>query len=149
MHERFPHFSQSGNRDTGMSQAYMTESRETTKETMQNNTFQKTTNKSRQNPKKCLHIPQEGVRETGKRKWGNKQKTSDKMAGSSSDDSVLKNPPAVRETLKSLGREDPLEKEMAAHPSVLAQESLGQRSLVDYSPWGRTRLSGTQALAYQ
>ena len=47
MHERFPHLSQSGNRDTGMSQAYMTESRETTKETMQNNTFQKTTNKSR------------------------------------------------------------------------------------------------------
>lgn len=29
-HERFPHFPQSGNRDTGMSQASMTESRETT-----------------------------------------------------------------------------------------------------------------------
>ena len=42
------------------------------------------------------------------------------MAGSSSDDSVLKNPPAVQDTLKSLGQEDPLAKEMAAHPSVLA-----------------------------
>ena len=33
MHERLPHFPQSGTRDTGMSQAYMTESRETTKKT--------------------------------------------------------------------------------------------------------------------
>ena len=32
----------------------------------------------------------------------------------------------------SLGWEDPLEKEMATHSSIL-----GQRSLMGYSPWGR------------
>ena len=35
----------------------------------------------------------------------------------------VKNPPAVQETqVQSLGGEDPLEKEMATHPSVLAWE---------------------------
>ena len=34
---------------------------------------------------------------------------------------LVKNPPAVQETwVRSLGWEDPLEKEMATHPSVLA-----------------------------
>ena len=42
------------------------------------------------------------------------------MAGSSPDDSVVKNPPAVQDTLRSLGGEDALEKEMATHCSVLA-----------------------------
>ena len=37
----------------------------------------------------------------------------------------------------SLGRKDPLEKEMATHSSILAGESHGQRSLAGYSPWGR------------
>ena len=37
----------------------------------------------------------------------------------------------------SLGREDPLEKEMATHSSILPGKSHGQRSLVGYSPWGR------------
>ena len=37
---------------------------------------------------------------------------------------------------QSLGQEDPLEKEMATHSSILAWESHGQRSLVGYSPWG-------------
>ena len=37
----------------------------------------------------------------------------------------------------SLGWEDPLEKGMATHSSILAQESRGQRSLAGYSPWGR------------
>ena len=37
--------------------------------------------------------------------------------------SVVKNPPAKQEMLvRSLGREDPLEKEMAAHSSILAWE---------------------------
>ena len=36
----------------------------------------------------------------------------------------------------SLGWEDPLEKEMATHSSVLAWEIHGQRSLAGYSPWG-------------
>ena len=36
----------------------------------------------------------------------------------------------------SLDREDPLEKEMATHSSILAWMFHGQRSLVGYSPWG-------------
>ena len=38
--------------------------------------------------------------------------------------------------VRSLGREDPLEKEMATHSSILAWETHGQRSLVGYSPCG-------------
>ena len=34
-----------------------------------------------------------------------------------------------------LGREDPPEKGMATTPTFLPGEFLGQRSLVDYSPW--------------
>ena len=35
--------------------------------------------------------------------------------------SVVKNPPAMQETgVRSLGREDPLEREMATHSSILA-----------------------------
>ena len=34
--------------------------------------------------------------------------------------------------------EDPLEEEMATHSIFLLGEFHGQRSLVDYSPWGRT-----------
>ena len=37
--------------------------------------------------------------------------------------------------IQSLGREDPLENEMATHSSILAWEIL-QRSLAGYSPWG-------------
>ena len=43
---------------------------------------------------------------------------------------------AMQETwVRSLGQEDPLEREMAIHSSILAWEIHGQRSLVDYSPW--------------
>ena len=38
------------------------------------------------------------------------------------------------------GSEDPLEKGMATHFSILAWKSHGQRSLVGYSPWGRKRV---------
>ena len=37
----------------------------------------------------------------------------------------------------SLGQEDPLEKGMATHSSILAWRVLWQRSLEGYSPWGR------------
>ena len=45
---------------------------------------------------------------------------------------------AMQETqVQSLGGEDPLEKEMATHTSILPWENpMGQRSLVSYSPWG-------------
>ena len=37
--------------------------------------------------------------------------------------SVVKNPPAMQETwVRSLGQEDPLEKEMAIHSSIPARE---------------------------
>ena len=39
--------------------------------------------------------------------------------------------------VRSLGREDPLEQEMATHSSILAWKSHGQRSLGRYSPWDR------------
>ena len=51
----------------------------------------------------------------------------------------LKRLPTMRETwVRSLGREDPLEKEMVTTPVFLPGESHGQRSLVGYSPRGRT-----------
>jgi len=50
---------------------------------------------------------------------------------------MVKNPPAMQETwVQSLGQEDPLEKGMATHSSILAGEFHGQRSLADYSSRG-------------
>ena len=39
----------------------------------------------------------------------------------------------------SLGQEDPLEKEVATHSSILTWRIPGQRSLVGYSPWGHKK----------
>ena len=48
----------------------------------------------------------------------------------------VKNLPVMQETqetwVQSLGQEDPLEKEMATHSSILPVKSPGQRSLVNY-----------------
>ena len=41
---------------------------------------------------------------------------------------------------QSLGQEDPLEKEMAIHSSILARQPHGQRNLVGYSPRGHQRV---------
>ena len=49
--------------------------------------------------------------------------------------SVVKNLPAIQETgVRSLGWEDPLEKEMATHSSVLAWRIPWTEGLVDYIP---------------
>ena len=48
----------------------------------------------------------------------------------------------------SLGREDPLEKEMATHSSILAWKSHGWRSMVGYCPWGRRELDTTERLHF-
>ena len=53
----------------------------------------------------------------------------------------VKNPPATQETqempIRSLSQENPLEKDMATHSSILAwKKSHGQRSLVGYNPKG-------------
>ena len=54
---------------------------------------------------------------------------------------AVKNPPAVVETwVRSLGWEDPLEKKMATHSSILALEISQTEGLVGYSPWGCQRV---------
>ena len=51
--------------------------------------------------------------------------------------SVVMNPPANQEMqVQSLGREDPLEEDMAACSSILAWKIHGQRCVVVYSQWG-------------
>ena len=47
---------------------------------------------------------------------------------------------------QSLGREDPLEKEMALHSNILPGESHGWKSLVGYSPRGRKESDTTERL---
>ena len=48
---------------------------------------------------------------------------------------VVKNLPAMQETwVRSLGGDDPLEKDMTTHPSILAWRTHGQRGLAGYSP---------------
>ena len=59
--------------------------------------------------------------------------------------SGVKNPPATHESqVRSLGQENPLEKEMATTPVFLPGKFHGRRSLAGYSPRGhksQTRLS--------
>ena len=54
--------------------------------------------------------------------------------------SAVKNPPAMQETqemgLRSLGREDPLENEMATHSSLLAWETPWTGAPGGHSAWG-------------
>ena len=58
---------------------------------------------------------------------------------------TVKNLPAMQETwVRNLGWEDPLEKEMATHSSILAWGIHGQRSLAGYSPWGCKELNMTE-----
>ena len=50
---------------------------------------------------------------------------------------MVKNLPAVQETwVRSLGRKDPLEEEIATCSSIRAWRIHGHRDLVGYSPWG-------------
>ena len=63
---------------------------------------------------------------------------------------MVKHPSAMRETwIRSLGWEDPLEKEMATHSSILAWRSHGQRSLAGYSPWGHKESDTTERLHFR
>ena len=48
--------------------------------------------------------------------------------------------------VQSLAWEDPLEKRLAALPSVLAWKSHGQSSLAGYSPWGLKESDTTSQL---
>ena len=61
--------------------------------------------------------------------------------------------PVMRETwVQYLGREDPLEKEMATHSSIhevfMPGKSHGLRSLVGYCPWGRKESDTTERLHF-
>ena len=50
---------------------------------------------------------------------------------------TVKNLPAMLETwIRSLGLEDPLEKGMATHYSILAQRVPWREESGSYSPWG-------------
>ena len=52
----------------------------------------------------------------------------------------IKHLPTMWETwVRSLGQEDPLEKEMATHSSILHGKSYGERSLVGYHLWGHKK----------
>ena len=58
---------------------------------------------------------------------------------------VVKNPPAKQETqVRSLGQEDPLEKEMATHSSILAWEIPWTEELLCYRPKGHKELNTTE-----
>ena len=62
---------------------------------------------------------------------------------------TVKRLPTMRETgVQSLGWEDLLEKEMATHSSILAWKIHGQRSLVNYSPWGPEESATTERLYF-
>ena len=50
--------------------------------------------------------------------------------------------------VRSLGWEDPLEKEMAIHSSILVWK-IPWRSMVGYSPWGRRESDMTEQLQFQ
>ena len=62
------------------------------------------------------------------------------MKGASQVALVVKNAPAsagdTETQVRSPGQEGPLDEGMAAHSSILAWRSHGQRSLAGYSPWG-------------
>ena len=57
-------------------------------------------------------------------------------------DSSVKNLPAMQEMwVRSLSHEDPLEKEISTHSSILAWEiPMDRGNLVGYSPWGHNRV---------
>ena len=47
----------------------------------------------------------------------------------------------------SQGQEDPLEEKIATNSSIIAGKSQGQRSLLDYSPWGCKESDTTMQLS--
>ena len=58
---------------------------------------------------------------------------------------MVKNLPAMLETrVQSLGQEDPLEKRMAIHSSILAWKIPWTEEPGSYSPWGHKKLDTTE-----
>ena len=57
----------------------------------------------------------------------------------------VQNPPAIRETqVRSVGGEDPLEKETATHSSILSWKIPWTEELAGCSPWGRKEADTTE-----
>ena len=50
--------------------------------------------------------------------------------------------------MRSLGQEDPLDKEMETHSSTVAWKIPWAESLVDCSPWGRKETDTTKRLHF-
>ena len=58
---------------------------------------------------------------------------------------MVKNPPAIRETwVQSLGREDPLEQEMATPSSILGWRIPWTEEPGGYNPWGHKEWDATE-----
>ena len=58
---------------------------------------------------------------------------------------MVKNPPAMQETsIRSLGWEDPLEKEMTMHSSILAWIIPWTEEPGGYNPWSHKELDTTE-----
>ena len=67
--------------------------------------------------------------------------------GSSLVAQTVENLPAMQETqVRSLGQDDPLEKGMVTHSSILPWETPGTEELVDYSPQGCKESDMTEQL---
>ena len=63
---------------------------------------------------------------------------------------TVKNLPAIHKTqVRSLRREDPLEKGMATHSSILALENFTDRGAWQgYSPWGHKESDTTEQVTH-
>ena len=60
---------------------------------------------------------------------------------------MVKNLPTMQETwVQSLGQDDPLEKGIETHSSILVRKFHGQGSLAGYSPWCCKALDMTEQL---
>ena len=61
---------------------------------------------------------------------------------------LLKNPPAMQETqVQSLGWEDPPEKGIATHSSIVAWEITMEKESGGYNPWDRKESDTTEQLS--
>ena len=72
------------------------------------------------------------------------QKTRQSKCNSDSHESSWAAQTVKNNWLQSSGWEDPLEKEMATHSSILAWKTHGQRSLAGCSPWGHKESDTTE-----
>ena len=80
-----------------------------------------------------------------KHEWFGMTQTQMRPHGASLVAQMVKNLPAMQETqVCSLGHEDPQEKGIATHSSVLAWRIHGQRSLVGFSLWGHKESDTTE-----